>query len=103
MKFFKSINLFFQEWLQKPYGVFIACLIFLGINIIFDGTLFKIRELYLNKQQLLQASEEIKIKNERIVSILERLKDPTYLEKEARNRLNLAGEGDLIFIFPEDE
>lgn len=52
---------------------------------------------------MLLRSEEIQTKNEKIVQILKQLKNPDYLEEEVRNRFNLAGEGDLVFIFPEDK
>lgn len=105
MSFFRKW--FFFKWvescIQNPYRIFFICSVFIFINVIFDGTLFRIRKLYLSRKILIEKSYEIKKKNQKILEKLEKIKDPQFLEKEIRNRFDLAGEGDLIFIFPEDE
>lgn len=97
---------FILKFLQKPSQVLVLCLILAAVNVVLDGTLFHIRKLYLNKKNLNQKIQETQIKNQALVKKLKKLSDPKqlgYLEKEARNRFDLAGREDLIFIFPEDE
>ncbi len=97
--FFKYID----QWIHRPKLILIFCGILIFFNVVFDGTLFQIRTLYLQKRALTKKSVEINTKNEVLVNKIQQLSDPKNLEKEVRNRFDLAGEGDLIFIFPEDE
>ncbi len=99
INFFKPV----LQFLQKPSNVLTVCIILVGFNVILDGTLFQIRKLYLNKKNLSQKIKEIQIKNQVLVKKLNNLSDPRHLEREVRDRFDLAGEGDLIFVFPEDE
>ena len=96
---FKSI----LRFLQKPSRVLALCLILAGCNIILDGSFFQMRKLYLNKKNLNHKIEEIQKKNQVLLKKLNNLSNPRHLEKEARERFDLAEQGDLIFIFPEDE
>lgn len=61
------------------------------------------RKLYLQQKTLDQQTLEVQTKNQILIEKMEKLSDPKYLEKEVRNRFDLASQGDLIFIFPEDE
>ena len=92
-----------EQWIYQPKLILIFCGILIFFNVVFDGTLFQIRTLYLQKKVLREKSEEMNTKNEVLVNKIKQLSEPKYLEKEVRNRFDLAGEGDLIFIFPEDE
>ena len=94
---------FLYRWLSRPDRVFIICCLVILYSVVFDGTLFQIRKFYLSGKSLDQKTLEIQTKNKILLDKMEKLSDPRYLEKEVRNRFDLAGEGDLIFIFPEDE
>jgi len=99
MRIFQYID----QWLKRPKLIMGFCIVLILFNIVFDGTLFQIRKLYLQKKNLKQQALEIQTKNEILIEKMEKLSDPKYLEKEVRNRFDLASQGDLIFIFPEDE
>ena len=92
-----------ERWINQPKLILIVCGVLIFFNVVFDGTLFQIRTLYLHKKAIQKNSKEISTKNEVLVHKIQQLSDPKHLEKEVRNRFDLAGEGDLIFIFPEDE
>ena len=96
--FFKYVS----QWIHQPKLILIFCGILIFLNIIFDGTLFQIRTLYLQKRSIIKNSREVNTKNEVILNKIQQLSDPKNLEKEVINRFDLASEGDLIFIFPED-
>lgn len=99
MKIFQYID----QWLKRPKLIMGFCVVLILFNIIFDGTLFQMRKLYLQQKTLKRQTLEIQTKNDILVEKMKKLSDPKYLEKEVRNRFDLAGQGDLIFIFPEDE
>lgn len=99
MKIFQYVD----QWLRQPKLIMGFCLVLILFNIVFDGTLFQIRKLYLQQKSLDQQTLEIQTKNKILIEKMEKLSDPKHLEKEVRNRFDLANQGDLIFIFPEDE
>ena len=100
-----KINVFhhIEKWLKKPKMVLIFCGILILFNVVLDGSLFQIRKLYLYQRELDKKTLEIQIKNQVILEKIKKLSDPKHLEQEVRNRFDLAEQGDLIFIFPEDE
>ena len=99
----KIILKFFNQWLNKPAQVLIVCGAVIFYSLVLDGTLFQIRKLYLNQKSLDKKNYEIQAKNKVLLEKLEKLSNLRQIEKEVRNRFDLAGDGDLIFIFPEDE
>ena len=78
------------------------CAVFLIFNLLIDGTLFQVfylgRDLKVMKNRIHHFEE----KNSDLKKQISRFADPEFIEKEARERLDFAEEGDLIFIFPED-
>ena len=97
----KKIKNFALEILYKPFFVFLLSLIFLFINLILDGTLFKALHLSHSLKIVRHRIEIMEKKTMDIEKKIENSSDPDFVEKEARQRLDYIGEGDLIFIFPE--
>ena len=92
----KFVNLLYQ-----PYLIFLLCLVFLSLNLVFNGTLFRIfrlgQDLKIVKNRIQHTqnqTEELKVK-------IKQSKDPEFIKKELRERLDYTEEGDLIFLFPE--
>ena len=93
---------FLDRFLRRTDRILVICALLILYSVVFDGTLFQLRKLYLSKKALSRKTFEIETKNQVIENKIKNLSHPRYLEKEVRNRFDLAGEGDLIFIFPED-
>lgn len=88
--------------LYRPYFIFLIGLGFLFINLILDGTLFRIFRLNQDLQIVRNRIEYIEKKNKDIEYKIKKSSDPDFVEKEIRERLDYTNEGDLIFIFPEN-
>ena len=100
----KKLYRFVLQFLHRPVWVIIACGILMSAHIVFDGTLWQIYSLSKNRKVLELRIDMIHKKNKEVEGNLKKLSsDSSFLEKEARDRLNLAGENDLIFLFPEEE
>lgn len=73
------------------------------VSVVLDGTVLRIWGLNRDVQQLETSTNEIKSEltslNHRIVQAA----DPTYVEREARDRFDLVGEGDLVFVFTDED
>ena len=92
----------FTKILYKPFFVFLACLLFLLINLVFDKTLFQVFSLNQDLRIVKNRIQYLKKKNLDIEKKIKKSSDPNFVEQEARERLDYTGEGDLIFIFPEN-
>lgn len=87
--------------LYQPYFVFLLCLFFLSLNLVFNGTLFRIfrlnQDLKIVKNRIQHTqnqTEELKLK-------IKKSQDPEFIKKELLERLDYTEEGELIFLFPE--
>ena len=77
------------------------CLLFLLINLILDRTLFQIFGLNQNLRVIQNRIDYIGQKNLKIENKIKKSSNPDFVEREARERLDYAGEEDLIFLFPD--
>jgi cell division protein FtsB len=90
-----------RHFLDQPSKAFVLCLIFLVLSFVFDGILWRLWGLSRDQARL--QSQSIELRSE-IVSLhkqLRQAKDPSFIERQARDKLDLAAENDLVFVFPD--
>lgn len=89
-----------KSYLAQPQKIFLGCLIFIVLSLVFNGVLWRLwglhRDLDRYQEESVAAREEIV----RLKSQLEQAKDPSYIEQQATDRFDLAGQDDLVFVFP---
>ena len=97
----KKIQKLFIRILYKPYLVFLLCLAFLSVNLVFNGALFRVfrlsQDLKIVENRIQRAQNQIKQLEKKI----KQSQDPDFIEKELRDRLDYTEKDDLIFLFPE--
>ncbi len=98
----KKIKLFISKALYKPSLVFLFCLLFLFVNLILDGTLLRVFRLNQDLRIVKNRIKYIEKKKLDVENKIKKASDPDFVEKELREKLDYAGEGELIFIFPEN-
>ena len=98
----KKIQKFITQLLYRPYLVFLLCLGFLFINLVLDGTVFQVFQFSRDLRIVQNRIKHIEEKNKDLDEKIKKASDPDFIEKELRERLDYAGEGDLIFLFPEN-
>ncbi len=81
----------------------IICLGLLVLNGVIDGSLFRLWTLHRDNAAIVEKIAVLKEKNEEMKLRLKKAKDPAFLEREARDRFDLVSEGDLVFVFSEEE
>lgn len=97
--FFRGIN----NLLQAPQKVIWICLIFVILNLVLDGSLFRLWSLNRDMVATQAGILSLQTKNTELKARLKRAKEPSFLEREARDRFDLVSEGDLVFVFSEEE
>lgn len=95
----KSITYKFQSWLYQPYKVFIVCLCVLCGSLLLNGTLWKVWGLYRDeakfKTEIVKAQKDAQALTAQMTVV----KDPQYIERLAKDKMDLVGENDLMFVF----
>lgn len=90
-----------RRFLNHPSKVATCCLIVFVVSIIMNGNAFRLWGLHRDFDRI---SDDIHMTRKNIASLSDQLKqakDPAFIEREARDKLDLAGEHDLVFVFPE--
>jgi cell division protein FtsB len=97
--FFRALN----ELLQHPPRVLWLCGLLIVVNLLADRSLFHLWSLYTDHVQLQQDIDSLQVRSTELRSKLQKAKDPSFLEKEARDRFDLVSRGDLVFVFTDEQ
>lgn len=97
--FFKTLN----HFLLSPQKVLWICAALLVLGLVFDGTLFRLWKLHRDLNQIQSDVVSLETRNRQLKSQLVKARDPQFMEREARDRFDLVSEGDLVFVFADDE
>lgn len=90
-------------FINKPFKVFIVCISFALIGLIFDGTLFHLWALHRDSKELEQKTSMTLLSANELRQKIKQAHDPQFIELEAHERFELAGEGELVFVFSDGE
>ena len=100
MKWFFKILM--KKFSHQPLWVLTVCLILLCAHLLRDKTIFNLLQMYNNRQALEKQISELKSKNSQVEEQVQKLSHKPFLEREVKDRLNMVGERDIIFIFSEE-
>lgn len=90
-----------RRFLNHPTKVAMACVFVFSVSIVLNGNVFRLWNLHRDYDRI---NAEISSTRQNIASLngqLKQAKDPSYIERQARDKLDLASEDDLVFVFPE--
>lgn len=79
------------------------CLTLVILNLIVDGSLLRWWSLHRDYNLIQKSIQILEQQNAKLKVQLRKAKDPMFLEREARDRFDLVSEGDLVFVFSEEE
>lgn len=90
-----------RRLLNHPSKVAILCCFIFATSVFLNGNLWRLWSLHRDFDQI---NLEIQQAQESIVQLkaqLKQAKDPAFIERQARDKLDLAGEDDLVFVFSD--
>jgi cell division protein FtsB len=93
----------FRSALQHPIRIFVITCVVVGGLMLLDGTLYRIWALNRDSEQLRERIMQLQTRVGEHQRQLKAVQSPAFIEKMARDRLDLVREGDLIFIFSGSE
>jgi cell division protein FtsB len=97
--FFRGLN----TLLHAPQKMFWVCVGLIILNLIIDGSLLRLWTLHRDYKTIQNNIAQTEQQNAKLKIQLAKAKDPAFLEREARDRFDLVSEGDLVFVFSEEE
>lgn len=90
-----------RQFLNNPLKVFIVCLFTFIIALFLNGGLWKVwglrRDYSTINEQIILAQKQSSVLDMQI----RQAKDPAFIERQARDKLDMVSEKDLVFVFPE--
>lgn len=91
-----------DNWLQKPVKVLAFCCVLAFLSLVVQGSVFQLYRLHRDHNEMITRLTTLIAENQKLDKKILKASDPQFLEQEARNRFDLAGDGDLIFVFTEE-
>ncbi len=89
------------DLLSKPKKVLWICFAILFMGLIIEGKIFQILSLYHQKENLEKNIAELQSQTKKLKMQIREAKHPKFIERKARNQLDLVEEGDLLFVFSD--
>lgn len=90
-----------MELFYRPSRVLWVCLGLTFSILVFDGSLLRLWGLHRNFDRIEANIVELKGKSSALEEKLRLANRPEFVEKQARDRLDLVGKDELVFIFSE--
>lgn len=97
IRFFRSLH----DLLHHPVKVLWICSGLIFVNLVIDGSLFRLWSLHRDFQSIERKTGDLTLRSEALNEKILKASDPGFIEKEARDRFDLVNEGDLVFVFSE--
>lgn len=101
--FFKRIADLVSDFVHQPIRVLSVCLVLIFFGLVIDGTLFRLWSLHRDSSNLTQKIKSLHKRSADLEVKILKAKDQGFIELQARDRLELASEGDLIFVFADED
>lgn len=90
-----------RRFLNHPGKVALCCLGIFLVSIVLNGNVFRLWSLHRDFDRITGDISSAKANITSLADQLKQAKDPAFIERQARDKLDLAGEHDLVFVFPE--
>ena len=91
----------FRNFLNRPFKVLIVCNIVFATYLFFNGAIWRVwglkRDQDTISEQILKANEHSKTLDMQI----SQARDQSFIARQAKDKLDMVGEHDLVFVFPE--
>ncbi|MFP5518709.1 MAG: septum formation initiator family protein [Bdellovibrionia bacterium] len=91
----------FRMFLNEPTRVFFVCFVLGFLYLTFNGNFFRLWGLHRDVERLQTEILLAQKAGSHLDTQLKQAKDPVFIERQARDRLDLASEHDLVFVFAD--
>lgn len=102
-RFFARLSYLVNDFLQNPIRVFAIFAFLVSAGLVLDGSLFRLWSLHRDEQEISTRMKKLRHQTAELDMKITRARDPNFIEMQAREKFDLASEGDLIFVFTDNE
>jgi len=95
----KAFAQWIREVLEKPRTVFVSCVALVFMSLLLNGTFWRLWNLQRDKERKQREMLVTMKETDTLKTQLLQAKDPAFIEHQAKDRLDFAGENDLVFVF----
>lgn len=88
-------------FLFSPIVILTFCFIFLLFSVVLNGSIFRVWSLGRDLVSIQEKTIATKAQIKQIEIDIKRSRDPSFIERQAREKLDLVNQNDLVFIFTE--
>ncbi len=96
-----QLALKFRSILNQPLKVFLICTVVLFASLLVNGALWRVwglhRDISVIEEKITHAKSQAKLLDVHI----KQAKDPVYIERLAKDKLDLVNRDDLVFVFAD--
>lgn len=90
-----------RRFLNHPGKVAFCCTLIFAVSIVLNGNVFRLWGLHRDFDRITADIEQTRENITTLSGQLKQAKDPAFIERQARDKLDLAGEHDLVFVFSD--
>lgn len=90
-----------MKLLLNPWKVLIFSILFTCASLLLNGSLFNLYRLHRDQKILAEQIESAKFQIAELDRQMLKVKDPTFIERQALDNFDMANEKDLVFVFPD--
>lgn len=92
----------FRRLLDNPAKVAVVCFMIFVVSVVLNGNAFRLWGLHRDYSRIQYEIDNTHSTIIQLNSQLKEAKDPSFIERQARDKLDLAGEHDLVFVFADE-
>lgn len=97
----ESAAVAFRGFLNHPQKVILLCGFGFFLSVFLDGGLFRLWGLHRDIAQMNRFIDETREQTEALNQQLKQARDPSFIERQARDKLDMVNENDLVFVFSD--
>lgn len=96
-----SVFQWIRNQLDTPFKVLLFCIFLFTMTLLSNGLWWKLWAMNRDQQNLIAQMEETRESMQELDQKLKMTQDLGFIERQAKERLDLVDENDLVFVFPE--
>lgn len=82
--------------------VFFFCVGIFTVSLFFNGAVWRIWSLHRDSNKIQEQILNSKTQTKALDMQIKQAKDPAFIERQAKDKLDMVGEHDLVFVFSDN-
>ncbi len=97
----RRLSFKFRQLLNHPIKVFFVCTVIFVLTLFVNGTLWRVWGLRRDQSTIIEQINSTQKQATLLDLQIKQAKDPSFIERQARDRQDMVSENDLVFVFSD--